>query len=43
MNKNFLERGVQGWTDWVREVVSFGQYGRSKDVQSVGKKPPRSA
>ena len=22
---NILQRGAQGWTDWVRAIVSFGQ------------------
>ena len=35
---NFLLRGAQGWTDWVREIVSFGQYGRTP--QSAGPKRP---
>ena len=36
---NIFQRGVQGWTDWVREVVSFGQAGvRGSEVKRV-KKP----
>ena len=40
MSKNFLERGVQGWTDWVREIVSFGQYGRSAQSKKQPVRPP---
>ncbi len=42
---NFLQRGLQGWTDWVREVVSFGQYGRSAQSKKAAKavRRPESA
>ena len=34
------QRGAQGWTDWVREIVSFGQYGRSAQSKTAGPKRP---
>ena len=40
MDGNFLQRGLQGWTDWVREVVSFGQFGLKK---RAGKQEPQRA
>ena len=39
MSKNFLERGAQGWTDWVREIVSFGQYGLSAQSKKQPVRP----
>ena len=43
MSDNFLQRGVQGWTDWVREIVSFGQYGRTPQAKTVGRIRPAAS